>query len=210
MLLCYFHVRFSVELYFLIPPAQTNASSTHGSDHRPSLRIPLERKTFKSGQDFLEQRRAHYQIIKSLKNGGDIYITKPGKSSSVIIINIQVILNDSSKFHKTGLIHSCDNTIKIETRVKRSLLPVYMSKVLSQMVYVYIRPVESQRSCMYSVPKVHEKGTPPRPFRPWQAPFSISWLNDWLDYVCFSLVFLAHFCFTALLENPIYVLRTNS
>lgn len=118
--------------------------------------LSREYSSLSADQYFLAWLSAHCLPLKSWKTRGAIYVIKPDKCSVGVSFNkldyvnkIDVILNDSSKFHKIGSVNSRNSTIKIETKLQRNLLSVFKSKRLSKMVYGQIRSAGSQRPRRY-------------------------------------------------------------
>ena len=118
--------------------------------------------------DFLMNKES-LQAIKSLHSNQDILITKPDEGSGVVIMNkkdyvskMESILNHQSKFCRLRPAPDNDNTVKIESKIRR-LLQMHKDDLLPTGVYEVIRPTGSQRPRMYGLPKIHKKDVPFRP-----------------------------------------------
>ena len=150
--------------------------------HTPKSKEDLERlraKMYDLSHSFcgtpidLSDFRMHkecFQAYKSLKSNPDIVITKPDKSSGVIILNrvdyiskMANILSDNTKFLKIGPSERFDFTAKIESAINRRLRNFRKSGLISDSVHDAIRPVGSQRPKLYGLPKTHKEGCPLRP-----------------------------------------------
>ena len=109
-------------------------------------------------------------LIKSLRSNDEIIITKPDKGQGVVILNksdyitnMNLILDDASKFQLLGPVGTNDNTAKIEAKIQRRLLQLSNGGVMLESVYKEIHPTGSLRSRLYGLPKVHKKELPLRP-----------------------------------------------
>ena len=108
--------------------------------------------------------------INSLRKNDDIIITKPAKSSGVVLLNksdyvdkMNKILDDQSKFKRLGTASSNDNTVSIESRLQKRLFDLVKADLMPKWIYDAIRPTGSQRPRMYGLLKTHKKGTLLRP-----------------------------------------------
>ena len=72
------------------------------------------------------------------------------------VAKIESILYDPTKFIVLGPVDTCDNTIRIESRLLQLKKKGYIPTVL----YDTKRPVGSQRPRMYGLPKLHNKEVP--------------------------------------------------
>ena len=108
-------------------------------------------------------------MIKSLRTGEDIIISKPCKGSSVVILNhsdyiseMNTILTDTTKFKCLEAAFEYDNTAKIESKLQRRLLSLTKDDRLPRSIYESIYPTRSLRPGMYGSPKIHNENTPLR------------------------------------------------
>ena len=110
------------------------------------------------------------QATRSLRCNENIHVTKPDKSSGVVIMNksdyiskMNFILQDNSKFENLGPSSEFDNTAKIEAHIQRRLLQLKKEGLLPSNIYSRIRPTGSQPPRMYGLPKIHKQDVPLRP-----------------------------------------------
>ena len=109
------------------------------------------------------------QAIKSLRSNKHILITKPDKSSGVVILNrseydkkMVAILSDVTNFECLGPVNEFDNTVQNETKLQRRFLQLVKSDDLPKTVYEVIRPNGSQRPRMHGIPKIYKRDMPCR------------------------------------------------
>ena len=114
----------------------------------------------------------HFQALKYPRANKDIFITKPDKGSIVVILNkndyvkkMGEILHDREKFFKLGFVKTQDKTAKLKRKLKKRLLELVNSKVLTTEIYDRIRPVGFQRPQMYGLQKVHKPNVQLRPIK---------------------------------------------
>ena len=114
-------------------------------------------------RDFTMHKKC-FRAINRLRKNDDIIITKPDKSSGVVLINksdyvdkMNEILDDQLKFKKLGPVSSNDNTASIESRLLKRLLDLVKADLMPKQIYDAIRPTESQRPRMYGLPKHTKK-----------------------------------------------------
>ena len=105
--------------------------------------------------------------INSLRKNDDIVITKPDKSSGVVLLNksdyvdkLNNKIHDQSIFKRLGPVSSNDNTASIELRLQKRLLDLVKTDLMPKWIYDAIRPTGSQRPQMYGLPKTHKERTP--------------------------------------------------
>ena len=67
------------------------------------------------------------------------------------------ILDDQSKFKRSGPVSSNDNPASIESRLQKRLLDLVKDDLMPKWIYDAIRPTGSQRPQMYGLPKTHKK-----------------------------------------------------
>ena len=108
-----------------------------------------------------------FRAINRLRKNDDIIITKPDKSSGVVLLNksdyvdkINEHLDDQSKFKRLGPVSSNDNTASIKSRLQKRLLHLIKTDLMPKWIYYAIRPTGSQRPRIYGLPKTHKEDTP--------------------------------------------------
>ena len=103
-------------------------------------------------------------------SNNDILITKPDKGSGVVlmdksdyILEMEKILQDTTKFELIGPSCDFDKAAKIQFKIQRQLLQLKKDSLLSPRVYEAIRPTRSQRPRLYRLPKTQKRDLPLRP-----------------------------------------------
>ena len=120
-------------------------------------------------RDFTPMHKECFRAINGLRKNDDIIITKPDKSSVVVLLNksdyvdkMNEILDDQSKFKRLRSVSSNDNTASVELHLQKRLLDLVKADLMPKWIYDAIRPTGSQRPRMYGLPKTHKEGTPLR------------------------------------------------
>ena len=100
--------------------------------------------------------RECFRALNSLYSNENIVIIKPDKGSGVVILNkndfideMQVILEDPSKFVKLAPASSNDNTANIKSKLQKRLLELFKEDSIPKILYQNIRPTGSQKPRMY-------------------------------------------------------------
>ena len=135
--------------------------------------------------------KKHIEALKSLRNNGDILITKPDKGSGIVILNksdylnkMHLILSDSSKFLR--MTTEKDKTDSIEKQLTDCLKRIKEQGFMSDVQFENHRPTGTTIPRLYGLPKVHKSGCPIRPIldmnnSPYHA--IAQWLADKLEPV---------------------------
>ena len=106
------------------------------------------------------------QCFKRLSKRQDIVFCKPDKGKGIFVLNkcdyvkkLNNIVSDPSKFK----LLPDDPTEKRESSLQRYLRLLFSKGIFSREIYDKIRPVGSNPSRIYGLPKLHKKDVPLRP-----------------------------------------------
>ena len=110
--------------------------------------------------------REEVLAYKGLQLNRNIIISKPDKGNGIVIMDrvdyinkLYTIVNDPNKFIQL----ESDPTDRRESRLQNFLYRLYKKGELEKVTYKQLRPVGSNPSKLYGLPKIHKDNTPLRP-----------------------------------------------